>query len=319
MHTLVQPSISFLLHDPPDRGSHALLVALLTSNVGLRLDRDVRVRHRRREEFAQGAQEESDGWCHAALFLHSILHLLKERILQNGVDDEHQCGQNTGKESLWAFVAKQGHDCCKGAGRLGRFAARSSARGSSLFCIPRLCLLFNLVLPCSHSCIDDPDRVGHDNCRRTGNGTGNHALDGGELFCCATGLFGGTLEKGACVLVKVVVYEVGYRDTKNSGVEACVETGEAFAVDDGLDGFQEGRVGALGFNLGAGGEGDEGVAGDMMACGSVVVQQMHRCRLGGGNVRKDHRQDATAGSSKSVSHIVVLGYHGLGRGGGHLV
>lgn len=35
------------------------------------------------------------------------------------------------------------------------------------------------------------------------------------------------------------------------------------------------------------------------------------------DVREDHGQDAASGTSESVRDIVVLGYHGLRRGGGH--
>lgn len=34
-------------------------------------------------------------------------------------------------------------------------------------------------------------------------------------------------------------------------------------------------------------------------------------------VREDHGQDAASGAGEGVGDIVVLGYHGLGRGGGH--
>ena len=59
----------------------------------------------------------------------------------------------------------------------------------------------------------------------------------------------------------VVVDKVCDADAEESRVEAGIEAGDALALDDAARGIERRRLGALRFDLGAGREGDERVAG----------------------------------------------------------
>lgn len=221
--------------------------------MGLRLDGNVRIGDGRREQLAQRAQEEGDGGRDAALLLDGVLELLEQRVLQDGVDDQDQGGQDAGEQRLRALVLEHGQQRPDGAGRLGLLLA-AAARQQRL-------VVLGLVLARGHARVEDPDGVRDDDGRRAGERAGHHALGRGQVLGEAAGLLeGGGLEGGARPLVPVVVHKVGHGDAEEGRVEARVQAAESLALDDVLDGLEEGRVGALGLDLGAGGEGDEGVA-----------------------------------------------------------
>lgn len=57
----------------------------------------------------------------------------------------------------------------------------------------------------------------------------------------------------------VVVDKVGDADAEESAVQACIQTRDALAVNDAAGSIERGELRAFGFDLGACGEGDEGV------------------------------------------------------------
>lgn len=108
--------------------------------------------------------------------------------------------------------------------------------------------------------VDNPDRIGDDDGRGTGNGASNHGLDGGELLVGAAGGGSGLLEELLGPFVPVVVDEVGDADAEEGGVDAGVETGNAFAGNDFLDSIDEFALSLLRLDLCAGRESYEGIA-----------------------------------------------------------
>lgn len=218
-------------------------------DVHLALDGDVRIRHGRSKQLAQGSKNKRNGGRHLPLPLHGILHLLEERILENGVDDEHQRRDDSGEQGSRALLLQQGHERPQGGRALA--ASATVATGG---------LEVGLLAARGDARVDDPDGVGDDDGGRAGNGAGDHGLDGGELLAGAAGAGGGLFEKGPRPLVPVVVDEVGDADAEEGRVDARVQAREALARDDLLDGLGEVALGLFGLDLGSGGEGDERVA-----------------------------------------------------------
>jgi hypothetical protein len=87
----------------------------------------------------------------------------------------------------------------------------------------------------------------------------------------------------------VVVDEVCDANAEEGGVEPGVEAGDAFSLDYAPDGVVGGGVGTFGFDLGAGGEGDEGVA-------RVVNEGNWRTGKGGGS-RQGHGEETAPRTS----------------------
>lgn len=247
-NALVEAGVALVLDDAVEGLGHALLLARAAGNVHLALDGDVGVRHRGGKELAEGAQEEGDGGRHLAPRLDGILHLLKERVLKNGVDDQHQRRQDTGEEGLGALLLEESHERGNGRGTTG------------LALVASLEVRLVVVLVGGHASVDDPDGVRHDDGGRAGNGAGNHGLDRGELLAGAAGLDGGGLEEGARPLVPVVVDKVGDADAEQGRVEARVEAGDALARNDLLDSVAELAIGLFGFDLGSGRQGNKRVS-----------------------------------------------------------
>ncbi len=216
----------------------------------LALDGDVGVGDGGSEELAQGAEEEGNGGRDLAATLDGILHLLKERVLQDGVDDEHQGGHDAGKESLGPFPLQQGHE---------RGQRRRAAGGLAL-AEASLEVGVGVVLVGGDAGVDDPDGVGEDDGGGAGDSAGNHGLDRRELLARAAGLDSGGLEEGARPLVPVVVDKVGDADAEQRRVNARVEAGDALAGDDFLHGITEFAIGLFRFDLRAGRQGDERVS-----------------------------------------------------------
>ena len=99
--------------------------------------------------------------------------------------------------------------------------------------------------------VDHPYGVGKDDCGGARKGTGNHGLNGGELLAHPPTPLCGLLEEGPGPLIPVVVDEVGDADAEEGGVDSRVETGDAFAGDNLLNGVDELALGFLGLDLGS--------------------------------------------------------------------
>lgn len=216
----------------------------------LALNSDVGVRHRCGKELAQGSQHECHGGSNLPLLLHRILHLLKERILQDGVDDQHQRRDDAGEQGLGPLVLQEGHER---PNRAGSLAALGNGAGAGLDII-------RVLSARGDARVDDPDGVCDDDGRGAGDGARDHGLDGRELLAGAAGAGGGLFEEGPGPFVPVVVDEVGDADAEQRRVDARIEARDALARNDLLDGFDEFALSFSRFDLGSSGEGDERVA-----------------------------------------------------------
>ena len=76
----------------------------------------------------------------------------------------------------------------------------------------------------------------------------------------------------------VVVDKVCDADAEEGRVEAGVEACDALALDDAARGIERRRLGALRFDLGAGREGDERVAGVCVSSPPTIVIMAHTSR-----------------------------------------
>lgn len=203
----------------------------------LALDRDVRVRDGGGKELAESAEKEGNRRRHLALLLDRILHLLKEGILEDGVDDQDEGRHHTGEQGLGPLVLEEGHEGPDGARGPGRLGAGLEVTGLRL-------------LARGDAGVDDPDGVRHEDGRGAGEGTGEHGLDRGELLVGAAGRDGALLEEGLGPLIPVVVDEVGDADAEERRVDARVQARGTFPGNDLLDGIDELALGFPGLDLG---------------------------------------------------------------------
>lgn len=217
----------------------------MSSNVHLALDGDVRVRHAGGEELAEGTQEESHERGDLAPLLDGVLHLLKESVLKNGVDDEDQRRDDAGEESLGSLVLEERHEGADGAGGFGRTGIDTSLDVSLL-----------VLLASCDTGVDDPDWVRDDDCGGSSEGTSQHGLDGGEFAAGAASFDSSLLKEGSGPLIPVVVDEVGDADAEKGRVNARVETRDTLTCDDTLNGVEEFRLGLLRLDLSTSRESD---------------------------------------------------------------
>lgn len=61
----------------------------------------------------------------------------------------------------------------------------------------------------------------------------------------------------------VVIYEIGDADAEERRVKTRVEACDAFSLDYSTNSIEGRGIGSLGFDLGAGGEGDEWITGNL--------------------------------------------------------
>ncbi len=247
-HTTVETLPSTLSNNPAHARGHALLASLLACNMHPRFNRDIWVSDAGGEELPERTQKESDERADTLLLLplNHILQLLEDGVLQNWVDDQHQRWHHTGEQSSWALLSHQRQErinsgWCHWCRRAWEGGLRRRALASS------------------HSCVDYPDWVGEEDRGRSSYGASHDRLDCGEL-CGAAGLACSGLEGAARPFVPVVIDEVGYADAEEGAVKAGVEGGCTLALDDRFNCLEKCGLGALGLDLGAGGQGDERIA-----------------------------------------------------------
>jgi hypothetical protein len=174
--------------------------------------------------------------------------LLEESVLENRVDNEDKSRDDTREKSLRTLVLEEQQQSADGAGSLGRLR------------LAGLEILLLLLLACSDSGVDDPDRVGDDDGGRTSDRTSNHGFNGRELGASATSLGSSLLEETASPFVPVVVDKVGDADAEEGRVNTGVETRDTLAGDDVANSLAELALGLLRLDLSACGEGNERVA-----------------------------------------------------------
>jgi len=185
------------------------------------LDRDVRVCDGRRDQLAQRAQEEGNSGRDPFLLLQHILQLLKDRILKDRVDDEHQCRHHARKQRLWSLLPEQ----CQ-----QRPYRRRCLRALHPWQQALIRLL--VALASRHARVDDPDGVREQDRRRAGNGARNHGFDGSEFLGGAPGCYGCLLKARPRPLIPVVVDEIGDADAEERRVNAGVQPGDALTLHD---------------------------------------------------------------------------------------
>lgn len=105
----------------------------------------------------------------------------------------------------------------------------------------------------------------------------------------------------------VVVYEIGDTDAEEGGVETGVETCYAFSLDDSSDGVIGRGLCSFGFDLGAGGEGDEGIAGTKL---SVLDTPIVRRGIANVNVMDKRPPPAPARAWAMLSPCCAAGVTG---------
>lgn len=267
--TFIQPRVALLLDDAAYGLGHALLLAV-AGDVHLALDGDVRVGDGGGEELAEGAEEEGHGGRDVALAagLEHVLHLLEEGVLQYGVDDEDEGGDDAAEEGQRALLPEQGHERADGGGRP---RAALHGLGAAAF-DDELLRGRERLLARRHARVDDPDGVRQDHGRGPRQRARHHGLGRRQLPRRPPGLGGGgLLEEGPRPLVPVVVDEVGHADAEHGAVEPRVEAGDALARDDALHGRQEVGLGSARLDLGARGERDERVS---VVAGLLVVGRL---------------------------------------------
>lgn len=211
-----------------------------------RLHRDVWVCDARREQLAQRAKVEGVGGRDAAALRKTVFELLEYGVLQDGVDDEDKRGHDAGEKAGRTLVLEQRE---QRAERRRRFCGlRARQRG-----------LVAVRLTRRHARVDDPDRVRDEDRCGARKGACHHRLDGCEFLGGAAGLERRFLEEGTRPFVPVVIDKVCDANAEEGGLEACVEPGDALALDDAAGSIEGRRLRTLRFDLGACGERDQGV------------------------------------------------------------
>jgi hypothetical protein len=95
----------------------------------------------------------------------------------------------------------------------------------------------------------------------------------------------------------VVVDKVCDADAEEGRVEAGVEACDALALDDAARSIERRRLGALRFDLGAGREGDERVAGVCVSSPSTTVSW---------RIRQGHGQQSSTSARQRMRNIIAL-------------
>jgi hypothetical protein len=251
------------------------------------LDRDVWVGDARGKQLPERTQQESHSGCYPLLLLQDVLQLLEDSILQDGVDHQHQSRHYTRKQRLRPLLLNERQRRPHRAWRFSRHP-----------------ISIHSLLPRRHPRINHPNRIRKQHRRAPRNRARNHRLNRRKPARSASGLDRALLEGRARPFVPVVVDEVGHADTEESGVEAGVETGYAFAGDDAADGIEEVGVGALGFDLGAGREGYERVA--VRLSESALDNLTWKFKEIERDLRQSHGQQSTSCPAQSMSNVITL-------------
>lgn len=215
------------------------------------LHRDIRVRDTRRQQLAQRTYQEDVERPQFPPLLHHLLQLLKDGVLQDRVDDQHQRRHHAREQRQRPFLPDERQERTHRRGSLlGRRAWNERLVG------------LRVALARRHARVDDPDGVREQHRRRPSNGTRDHTLKGRETVGePAWGERRTTLKRGASPFVPVVVDEVCDGYAEEGGVETRIESCQSFAIEDVLDCFEDRGRGAFGLDLSACGEGDERIAG----------------------------------------------------------
>jgi hypothetical protein len=273
--TFIQPRDSLLRDNLIQTLPHAVYRLILRCHMRPTLDRNIRISNARRRQLPDRTQIKRVRRRHAPPLLERVLQLLENGVLKNWIDDEDERGQHASEERSRALVADQRHE---GPDRGGCFLLWT-------LLAPRERILL-MLFPRRHPCIHHPDGIRQQDRRRPGDGACDHALDRRELLARTAGLLRRFFKEGPGPFIPVVVDEVGDGNAEEGGVEAGVQAGETFTLDDVLDGGEEGGGRAGSLDLGAGRERDE--------------------RIG-----ERHGNETAAGAGEGVGDVV-----GLLRGGG---
>ena len=236
--TPIQPTVPFLLDNPPKRRQHTLLWPILARNMHPALNRNIRIRNTRRQQLPQRPQIKRISRRNPPPLLQTILQLLKNSILQDGINNQHKRRHHTREQPRGTLLPQQRKERPKGRRRLR--LRRSRQR------------IIRLRLAGRHPRVNHPDRVRNEHGCAARERTRKHGLHGGEFLAGAPGLERRLFEERPRPFVPVVVDEIGDADAEERRVEAGVEAWDALALDDATGGGERRRRGAFGFDLGAG-------------------------------------------------------------------
>ncbi|KAL8767418.1 MAG: hypothetical protein Q9194_005997 [Teloschistes cf. exilis] len=213
------------------------------------LDRNIRVRDAGSEEFPDGPQEEgiARGDPTAAAFLEYVLQLLEDGVLQDRVYDEYERGQHAGEEGGGAFSAEEGEEGGEDASSVDVDEEEDWERAVIRVLTTQMGLVISTVaLPAMAPAIMDSMVVSF--------------LEAREERMAAR-------SKNARVHSypeeELSVNFLAYGGRDRSRFETGEQATESFSLHNSSGGVVCGGLGAFGLHLGAGGEGDEGVAGEM--------------------------------------------------------
>lgn len=117
------------------------------------LDGDVRVCDTRRQQLAQCTKHKDIPRRNFPPFLEHVFQLLEDRVLQDGIDDEDEGGEDACEERLRALGAEEVVE--GGEGGSGLFwCGKGGGVGEGSFLVRR-----GFLLASCHPCIYDPDGV----------------------------------------------------------------------------------------------------------------------------------------------------------------
>ena len=204
--------------------------------------------------------------------LERVLQLLEDGVLQDGIDDEHEGGQDACKEGADTFIAQDGAQRAQRR-RLPLVAAATTRQLCGLDVDVGAGIAVGLGLARRHARVDHPDGVGQQHGGAARDGARHHGFRRRQPLARPPGLDRRALEEGARPLVPVVVHEVGHADAEQRRVQARVQAGDALAPHDVSDRVQRRRVRALRLDLRAGRKRDERVSARWRTWVSIDYRQ----------------------------------------------
>ena len=106
--TLIQPTPPLIPKRIPRHRPHPPLPLLLVvRNMHATLNRDVRIRNTRRQQFPNRPQKKHVPRGRFSPLLQHVSQLLEDGVLQYRIDDENESGQDAGEKRLGAFGAEE--------------------------------------------------------------------------------------------------------------------------------------------------------------------------------------------------------------------
>jgi hypothetical protein len=166
--TSIKSGISLLANNPPESSQHILPRSIAASNMHPRLDGDIWICDASCKQLAHRTEVKCILRRDPPLLLQKLLHLLEKGVLQNRIDNQHQCRHDAREQAGRALITDERKERAKRRRRLDGLCSRQN-------------LLLGIVLARRHARVDDPDGVCDKHRRAAGKRACEHRLDGGEL------------------------------------------------------------------------------------------------------------------------------------------